>query len=96
MRHHEIGKARGLYFIEDRATALWEVDSFDRLDDFTHGQLWQPFERWLIARFPDAERVFTDDDEPGDSRADNQEFLRSIGYERAPCTLRIFAKEVAR
>lgn len=96
MRHHEIGKARGLYFVEDRSIALWEVDSFDRLDEFTHGQLWQAFERWLIARFPDSHHIFTDDDEPGDSRADNQEILRSLGYERAPGTQRIFMREVVR
>lgn len=94
MRHHEISKARGLYFVEDRSIALWEVDSFDRPDDFTHGRLWQSFERWLIAHFPQADRIFTDDDEPGDGRTENQDFLRSPGYERAAGTQRIFAKEV--
>lgn len=94
MRHHEIAKARGLYFAQDRALAVWEVDSFSRLDDFTHGQLWQAFEHWLIGRFPEAVQIFTDDDEPGDSRADNQEFLRSLGYEQATGAQRIFSKEV--
>jgi len=94
MRHHDIGKARGLYFVEDRSIALWEVDSFGRLNEFTHGQLWQAFERWLIAHFAQAERIFTDDDEPGDSRTENQEFLRSLGYEPAAGTQRIFAREV--
>jgi hypothetical protein len=94
MRHHEIGKARGLYFVEDRALALWEVDSFDRLDDFTHGRLWQAFERWLIGRFPDATQIFTDDDEPGDRREENQDFLRSLGYEQASGAQRIFVRKV--
>jgi hypothetical protein len=96
MRHHEIAKARGLYFVQDRALALWEVDSFDRLDDFTHGELWQAFEHWLIARFSTAEWIFTDDDEPGDRRAENQHVLRSLGYERIAGAQRIFAKEVTR
>jgi len=95
MRHHEIAKARGLYFVEDRAIALWEVDSYDRLDHFTHGRLWQAFEQWLVGRFPEAERIFTDDDEPGDSPAENQEFLRSLGYEPAAGIERIFVRGVA-
>lgn len=94
MRHHEIAKARRLYFAEDRAFALWEVDSFGRLDDFTHGRLWQSFESWLVTRFPDTTRIFTDDDEPGDSRSENQEFLRSLGYQQVGA--RIFSREVVR
>jgi hypothetical protein len=96
MRHHEIGKARGLYFAEDRALAIWEVDSYGRLDDFTHGQLWQAFEGWLITRFPDATHIFTDDDEPGDNPAENREFLESLGYAPVAGGRRIFSREVVR
>lgn len=94
MRHHGIANVRSLYYEEDRTLAIWEVDTWGRLDDFTHGQLWQAFERFLIARFPDATRIYADDDEPGDSRADNREYLRSVGYSPVAGTHRIFAKTV--
>jgi hypothetical protein len=92
MRHHEIAKARGLYYAQDWALALWEVNSFGRLDDFTHKKLWIAFEAWLLERFPEAERIFTDDDEPGDDPVGNRIFLRSWGYTQV--SQRIFAREV--
>ncbi len=36
MRHHDIAFVRGLYYQEDRALAIWEVDASDTLDEFAH------------------------------------------------------------
>ncbi len=93
MRHHEIAKARGLYYEEDQALALWALDSFDRLDEETHTRLRVAFESWLLERFPKAQRIFTDDDEPGDNPTANQVFLRSQGYDQI--LPRVFVREVA-
>jgi hypothetical protein len=66
--------------ISGKAYGPWEVDTWSRLDEFTEGRLWQLFESFLLRRFPDAERTFTDDVEPGGNREGNREFLRSLGY----------------
>jgi len=92
MRHHEIANVRGLYYEQDHAIGLWEVDSFGKLDDLTHTRLWISLENWLMAHFPAAERIFTDDDEPGDVPLGNRVFLRSWGYEQV--SPRIFVREV--
>jgi len=41
MRHHDIANVRGLYYDADEALAIWEVDGWDRLEEFAHGRLWQ-------------------------------------------------------
>ena len=95
MRHHEIASVRGLYYEEDQALGVWEVDAWNRLPDETHGQLWQLFECWLIMRYPNATRIFTDDAEPGEDEARNREFLSALGYQHAEGTHRIFVKELS-
>jgi len=94
MRHHDIANVRGLYYEEDRSLAIWEVDTWGRLDEFGQATLWQGFERWLSSRFPAATRIFTDDAEPGEDTAVNRAFLRGLGYEHVTGTHRIFAKGV--
>ena len=96
MRHHDIANVRGLYYKEDRALAIWEVDAWGRLNEFAHGQLWRLFETWLIARFPGAARIFTDDAEPHEQTQRNREFLIALGYGHVVGTHRIFQKEVVR
>lgn len=94
MRHEELARLRGLYYVEDRALAIWEIDDVDRLDLAGRLTLWQGFERFLTHRYPDARRMYADDAEPGPSQADNQDFLRSLGYQDAASTPRVFAKEL--
>ncbi len=94
MRHHDIASVRGLYYEEDRSLAIWEVDTWGRLDEFGQATLWQGFERWLSSRFPAATRIFTDDAEPGEDTAGNRDFLRGLGYEHVAGTHRIFAKGI--
>jgi hypothetical protein len=96
MRHYDIANVRGLYYEDDRALAVWEVDPWERLDEFAHGRLWQLFETFLIARFPGAARIFTDDAEPHEQTERNREFLKALGYEHVVGTHRIFKKEVVR
>lgn len=96
MRHHEIASVRGLYYDQDRALGIWEVDTYGRLDAFTHGRLWQLFETFLVARFPTATRVYTDDSEPGEDIERNREFLQALGYIPVAGSRRILSKEVAR
>ena len=96
MRHHDIANVRGLYYQEDQVLAIWEVDAWSRLDELTHGRLWQLFESFLLSRYPEASRIYTDDAEPGEDPSDNREMLSSLGYTPLTGTQRIFAKEVAR
>jgi hypothetical protein len=96
MRHHDIANVRGLYYDADQAIGIWEVDTWGWLDEFTHARLWQAFESWLVGRFPEARRIYTDDAEPGEDEEQNRVFLRSLGYEQVAGTHRICAKEVPR
>jgi hypothetical protein len=94
MRHEELARLRGLYYVEDRALAIWEIDDANRLDLTGRLTLWQGFERFLLRRHPDAAWIYTDDAEPGDNEADNRDFLRSLGYQHLGGTHRIFTKEL--
>ncbi|GAC1344513.1 MAG: hypothetical protein NVSMB27_05570 [Ktedonobacteraceae bacterium] len=94
MRHHEIAALRGLYYEEDAALAIWEVDGFGRLDSFAHGTLWRQFESFLARRFPQATRVYSDDSEPGEDPDQNQDFLTALGYQPVTGFPRIVVKEV--
>jgi hypothetical protein len=94
MRHQELARLRGLYYVEDRALAIWEIDDLNRLDLAGRLTLWQGFERFLLQQHPDATRIYTDDAEPSDNEADNRDFLRSLGYQHLVGPHRIFAKEI--
>jgi hypothetical protein len=94
MRHHDIANVRGLFYEEDRTLAIWEVDAWGRLDEFTHARLWLAFESFLARRFPGAERIVTDDAEPGEDTTQNQAFLEGLGYRHIASTVRFWQKEV--
>jgi len=94
MRHHDIASVRGLCFEQDRALAIWEVDTWGRLDEVAHGRLWHLFERFMSTRYPAATRIFADDAEPGDNTVRNRAFLGSLGYAPVAGTARILAKRV--
>jgi hypothetical protein len=67
MRHEEIGQMQAWYYPNpnDRLVMLWECYAEERYraldprDDATLAVLWSGFERWLIHRFPEAERLAT-------------------------------------
>lgn len=94
MRHHDIANVRGLYYEADQTLAIWEVDAWGRLDEYTQGRLWQLFETFLLTRFPAAVRIFADDAEPGEAVQRKRYLLQSLGYEHVAGTHRIVAKEV--
>jgi hypothetical protein len=94
MRHHDIANLRGLYYAEDHAIGIWEVDAWGRLDEFTHGRLWQLFEAFLLHRFPQAQRMYSDDAGPGESTKRNRTFLATLGYSHVIGSHRIWEKEV--
>jgi hypothetical protein len=94
MQHHDIASVRGLYYAEDRAVGIWEVDAWGRLDGSSHGRLWQLFESFMLQRFPQARWIFANGTEPSDSEEWNREFLRSLRYQRVIGTHRVFGKEV--
>lgn len=96
MRHHDIANVRGLYYDQDSVAAIWEVDTWGRLDDFAQARLWQAFQGFLVNRFPAATRIFTDDAEPFEGTERNREFLRDLDFEHMQGTSRIFAKEIPR
>lgn len=94
MRHHEIAAVRGLYYEEDRALVIWEVDAFGRLAPCAHSTLWHQVESFLFSRFPQASYIYTDDSEPGEDSVQNRDFLTGLGYHPVAGTARILAKEV--
>ncbi|MBV9279422.1 MAG: hypothetical protein JOZ41_05030 [Chloroflexi bacterium] len=96
MRHHDIAAVRGLYYEQDRALAIWEVDAWGRLDEATHSKLWRLFEQFLLNRYPEATQIFADDAEPGNDTERNRGFLGSLGYTPVAGTARVLAKRIPR
>lgn len=94
MRHHDIANVRGLYYKEDQSIGIWEVDAWGRLDEFTHGRLWELFEAFLLHRFSRARRILSDDAGPGEHTARNRTFLTTLGYRHVVGSHRIWEKEV--
>lgn len=81
-RDRIIGRAHGLYYPQDRSLALQRIEAPIPLDEPTHRLLWIAFERWLIDRHPEAERIFTDDSQPTARSDDNQTILAALDYKR--------------
>ncbi len=97
MRPQDIGQAQAWLYRPERTIMLWEcfLEGRFRQDDPTHDEvqrvLWTGFERWLVERFPGAERIATPFREPLYPDEQWQQFLRAQGY--TPFTLATFAKE---
>lgn len=95
LRHREVGQAQAWYYPADRGLMIWECFLLDRYReeepsrDMTLGVLWSGFERTLLARLPQPERIVTtwEDLYP---RPAWQLFLESQGY--APYGPATFAK----
>lgn len=87
MRHQEIGQGQAWYYAGDRLLVLWECyleDPFRQKDPTADKALavaWQGFERFLLERLHDAERIVTPGWEPIYPEK-WQEFLEQMGYTR--------------
>jgi hypothetical protein len=84
MKHEEVGTAQGWYYPEDRLIVLWECYYLDRYqgpeptEDANVRVLWEGFERFLTARFPQAQQLVTTADDPLYETADYQTFLEQL------------------
>jgi hypothetical protein len=85
-RDVQIGNAQAWYYPEDQVLVLWEcfLASFVRDaplgKDHNMVQLWTGFERWLLERYPETERIVTPWMDPLWQPKDYQAFLRRRGY----------------
>lgn len=85
MRHREIGQAQAWYYPADRVLVIWECFLLgpyrepEPVRDMSHLTLWTGFERALLGRLPEAERLVTtwEDIYPREQWAD---FLTARGY----------------
>ncbi len=100
VRPIEVGGAQGWYYAEDRVAVLWECLVGDRyrvadpFEDRLLAFLWEGFERVLLERSPDAERVVTPSWEPLYEPVEWHRFLEGRGY--SPVAERAWGKEVGR
>lgn len=79
---YEPARMRAWYFHEDRALAMWDVEVWGEASSAFERQLWQGFEQWLVKRYPDAARIFTDDLQPVTYPGRKWALLESLGYQR--------------
>lgn len=97
MRHREVGQAQAWYYPADRVLVIWEYFFLDPyreplpLRDMSLLTLWMGFERTLLRRLPQAERLVTtwEDVYPRERWAD---FLMAQGYAAEGGA--VFAKQV--
>lgn len=83
---HEIAGLQAWYYPDKKTLMLWEVDLFgayreeDPTRDLLLGSLWYFFERDLLLRFTDCERIITPGWDPKYDGEKWREFLESQGY----------------
>jgi hypothetical protein len=86
LRHEDIGNAQAWYYPEDKVLVLWEcffheyARDVPLLKDTNMASLWTGFEKWLLNRFPDAEKIVTPFADPIWEAKEYQSFLRKRGY----------------
>jgi hypothetical protein len=65
VRHHDIGNAQAWYYPKAKVLVLWECFLHDvthdapLLKDTNMSQLWAGFEKWLLDRYPETEKIIT-------------------------------------
>ncbi len=65
MRHREVGQAQAWYYPADRILMIWECFPLDQYKetvpskDMNLRALWSGFERTLLARLPQPDRIVT-------------------------------------
>jgi hypothetical protein len=100
---HDIANCQAWYYPTEKTLMLWEVDLFssaseeeDPTKDFLLSSLWVLFEKQLLERFPDCERILTPHHEPRYERALFQAFLCERGYTPGPEGSGVFEKARAK
>lgn len=83
-----VGTCQAWYYPADRILVLWEVTLFESnkravppLANKLLRYAWQRFEKWLIGRFPMAERIATPGWDPAYSDDEWSAFLTEQGYQ---------------
>jgi hypothetical protein len=88
LRHHDIGNAQAWYYPEDKVLVLWECFLHDFIRDVplrkdtNMSQLWTGFEKWLLDRYPETEKIVTPYADPIWNVKEYQSFLRARGYKK--------------
>lgn len=100
MRHQEMGNAQAWFYPEEKILVIWECylyDSYRQSDPASDDLLktvWAGFEKLLLERLPEAQRIAAPGWEPVYEKSEIwQEFLKTQGYNRF--NERAFIKEVA-
>jgi hypothetical protein len=98
-REAQVGNAQAWYYPADKTLVLWECFFEDRFrkhplpEDTNMQQLWQSFEYYLLAKFPQASTLATPFNDPiADSIDEYQAFLTTLGY--APLVQGAFGKHI--
>lgn len=88
MERWQLGTAQAWYYPSDHILVLWECNihyphrpaSDDPTEDTLLALAWQSFERLLLDKFPNTERIVTPGWEPAYESEKFQAFLRGRGY----------------
>jgi len=101
-REQRLADSQAWWYPTERAIVLWELlpasplawrPDTDPREDFVLRSLWLAYERFLLDRFPAAQRFLTTWEDEF-ARPDWEGFLRTVSYERtAPA---VFSKSVPR
>jgi hypothetical protein len=97
-RDVQLGNAQAWYYPADRVLVLWECYLFDfvrdlpLLKDTNMALLWTGFEKWLITRYKEAEKILTPWADPLWEEKAYHSFLRKQGYNQENPGL--FAKQL--
>lgn len=87
-RDVQIGSAQAWYYPDDRVLVLWECFLHDFVRDLPLRKdpnminLWTGFEKWLINRYPEVEKILTPWADPLWEVKEYQSFLRKQGFKR--------------
>ena len=88
LRQEDIGSAQAWYYPEDKILVLWEcffqeyACDVPLLKDVNMANLWTGFEKWLLTRYPETERIVTPHADPIWNTKEYQAFLRARGYRK--------------
>jgi hypothetical protein len=87
-RDTQLGSAQAWYYPDDRVLVLWESYLYDFVRDLPLRKdphmalLWTGFEKWLINRYPETEKILTPWADPIWQVKEYQSFLRKRGFKR--------------
>lgn len=86
--YRAVGSCQAWFYPEDRILVLWEVLLYESdkqnnppVENKFLRETWQQFEKWLLTRFPQTERIATPGWEPAYSPEEWSKFLIELGYQ---------------